>query len=126
VKRSKQNETGLTLIEVLIALIILSVALTAVIKSASENIRNTLYLQNRTIATWVGANVMNSIRIGVIQIPGTPDHLSKTDRVLNQNWNWEAVMNSTPNPRIKQIVVDVYHSPDHHPLTHLESYVYAG
>lgn len=123
---SKQNENGLTLIEVLIALAILSIALTAVIKSASENIRNTLYLQNRTIATWIGTNVINSIRIGVIKAPSAPDKLSQDDQTLGQNWTWKAMINVTPNPLIKQITVDVYHQPDNNKFAHLESYLYAN
>jgi len=124
VRLSKRNETGLTLIEVLIALAILSIALTAVIRSASQNIRNTLYLQNRTIATWVGTNVMNSIRIGVIKASG--EELSEEDQTLGQTWEWKASIHATPNPRIKQIIVDVYHEPEHNRLAHLESYLYAG
>jgi general secretion pathway protein I len=126
VQRFRQNEKGLTLVEVLIALVILSIALTAVIKSASQNIQNTFYLQNRTIATWIGTNVINSIRAGIIKVPSMPDKLSQNDSTLGQNWTWNAVMNATPNPRIKQIIVEVYHQPDDKRFAHLESYVYAN
>lgn len=118
-----KNEIGLTLIEVLIALAILSIALTAVIKSASQNIRNTAYLQNRTIATWVGTHVINSIRMGVIKIE---NELSANDQTLGQNWTWKASVHTTPNPHIKQINVDVYHQPDNNKLSHLEGYLYGG
>jgi len=123
VKWCKRNEAGLTLIEVLIALAILSIALTAVIKSASQNIQTTLYLQNRMIATWIGTDVTNSIRIGMIKPPDAPDHLLKENQTLGQHWTWEATLNLTPNPRIKQIMVDVYHQPDNKKLAHLESYL---
>lgn len=123
---SKRNESGLTLIEVLIALAILSIALTAVIKSASQNIRNTLYLQDRTIATWVGTNVINTIRAGVMKVPDAPDHLSAEDKTLGQNWSFDAQIKITPNPHIKQIIVDVYHQPDDKKFAHLESYIYVG
>jgi general secretion pathway protein I len=122
----RQNEKGLTLIEVLIAMAILSIALTAVIKSASQNIRSTLYLQNRTIATLVGTNIVNSIRMGLIRMPGAPDQLSGNDQTLGQPWTWKAAMNVTPNPRIRQIIVDVYHQPDDKRFAHMESYVYAS
>ncbi len=121
----RQSELGLTLIEVLIALAILSIALTAVIKSTSQHIKNTIYLQNRMIATWVGTYVINSIRIGVIKIPNAPDQLSEENQTLGQNFTWEAMLDSTPNPRIKRISVDVYNPLDQHKLAHLESYLYA-
>jgi len=115
-----RNERGLTLIEVLIALAILSIALTAIIKSASQNIRNTLYLQNRMIATWIGTDVINTIRMNLLIIPET---LTQENHTLSQTWTWEASLHSTPNPRIKRIVVDVYHQPEHSKAAHLESYL---
>ena len=44
---------GFTLIEVLIALTILSIALTAIIISTSQNIKDTFYLQNKNTAEQV-------------------------------------------------------------------------
>lgn len=125
-KFSAQSETGLTLIEVLIALAILSIALTAIIQSASQNIKNTLYLQNRTIATWIGTDTINNIRAGIIKLPDEPDHVTKEDHTLGQNWLTEATLKATPNPHIKQIIVDVYHQPDTKKFAHLESYIYVG
>ncbi len=124
-KLSRKNETGLTLIEVLIALAILSIALTAIIKSSAQNIRNTLYLQNRTIATWIASDILNSVRVGVLKIPAAPDHLANDSTVLGQEWSWEAALNSTPNPRIKKVDVMVYQKADHNPMAHLVSYLYA-
>lgn len=122
----RQNEQGLTLIEVLIALAILSIALTAIVQSASQNIRHTLYLQNRTIATWIGSAAMNTIRAGLIQVPAAPDHLSENNKTFGQSWTWTAAMKATPNPRIKQVVVEVFHQPDDKRYAHLESYVYGS
>lgn len=125
-RSSRQTEKGLTLIEVLIAMAILSIALTAVIKSASQNIRNTLYLQNRTLATLIGTDIINTIRVGLIKVPGAPDQLSGNDQTLGQLWTWKASMNLTPNPRIRQITVDVYHQPDDKRFAQMESYLYAS
>jgi len=114
------------LVEVLIALAILSIALTAIIQSASQNIRHTLYLQNRTIATWVGSTVINTIRAGLITVPGAPDHLSENNKTLGQAWTWTALLHATPNPHIQQVVVEVFHEPDHKRYAHLESYLYGS
>ncbi len=123
---TRRNEKGLTLIEVLIALAILGIALTAVIQSASQTIRHTLYLQDRTIATWVGTNVINTIRAGVMKVPAAPDQLSIENETLGQHWLSKARIKITANPRIKQMIVDVYHQPDDKKFAHLESYLYAG
>lgn len=122
---SRKNETGLTLIEVLIALAILSIALTAVIRATAQDIRNTLYLQNKTIATWIGSDVINNVRAGVLKIPAAPDQLSEESTVLGQTWSWEAKLDITPNPHIKKLDVFVYQQPENQ-LAHLVSYIYAN
>ncbi len=84
--KSMQNNTGLTLIEVLVALVILSIALTAVIKVTAQNIKNAIYVQNKIIALWVGMNVINEVRGGILKLPLAPDHLEKETAMLNQAW----------------------------------------
>lgn len=125
-KPLQKSEAGLTLIEVLIAMAILSIALTAVIKSTAQNIKNTLYLQNRTIGTWIAEDVVNNIRAGVFKVPAAPDHLSRDTTVLGQEWSYEASVDPTPNPHIKQLSVTVYLKPENKQFAHLSSYLYAG
>ncbi len=125
-KLSPQSEKGLTLIEVLIALVILSIALTAVIKTTAQNINHTLYLQNRTIGTWIAEDVINNIRAGILKLPQEPDHLSQETTALGQAWSFEAVLNETPNPHIKKIDVTVFTKIDNKQLAHLSSYLYAN
>jgi general secretion pathway protein I len=120
----KKNNAGFTLIEVLIAMAILAIALSAVIKATSQNIRDTLYLQNKTIAVWVGTEVINEIRAGALKLPSAPAELTQETNMLGKTWPWKATIESTPNPRIKKIIVLVYQTPDHKKLTQLESYVY--
>lgn len=119
-----RKTTGFTLIEVLIALAILSIALTAIIKSTSQNIKNTLYLQNKTIAMWTGTNMLNEVRAGILAIPAAPDHLETETESLGQMWICKASLITTPNPKIKEIDVDVYEKASHMKLAHLVSYVY--
>src|SRR5687767_14340539 len=94
--------TGFTLIEVLIALAILSIALTAVIKATSQNIKDTLYLQDKTIAHWVGLEIMNEVRTHLIKLPQAPDPLEKTTKMLGQTWAWHAYFSASPNAHIQE------------------------
>ena len=121
----QRNNTGFTLIEVLIALAILSIALTAIIHATTQNIKHTVYLQNRTIATWVGTNVINEARAGMLKLPEAPDHVSEETTVLGVTWTWQAVINTTPNKNIQQIDVTVYQKTNEAKLAHLVSYLYA-
>lgn len=118
------NKTiGLTLIEVLIALSIVSIAMTAIIYAASQQIRTMQYLQNKSIANWVGQQVFNEVRAGIFNFPS--DERQKTV-VLDQEWYWQINKEDTANYRIKKITVAVYanQSPNAQALANLEGYIY--
>ena len=125
-KSLHQNEAGLTLIEVLIALAILAIALTAIIQSTAQNIKNTLYLQNRTIATWIASDMINNIRVGVIKVPSGSFPVAAESIVLGQTWSYNAKVDTTPNPNIKKIDVTVSLKPENVQFAHLEGYLYGG
>jgi general secretion pathway protein I len=119
----KKINNGFTLIEVLIALAILSIALTAIIRSTTQNIKDNSYLYNKTIATWVGTEVVNEARVNVLKLR-EGDEIEKETTMLGQNWPWLAELAATPNVHIKKITVTVYSPTTHDELAHLESYLY--
>lgn len=116
---------GFTLIEVLISLLILSIALTAIMKATSQNIQDTLYLQNKTIATWVGMEIIAQAQIGLLNLSTSNDQLSHEADMLGQKWTWQASVVTTPNPRIREFNIDVYSADHQKKWTHLTSYIYA-
>lgn len=80
------TRSGFTLLEVLVALAILAVALGALVKAGSEHTRNTYYLQERTLAHWVGQNLVARYEAGLIQAQrGTTDG---TSRQAGQDWDY--------------------------------------
>lgn len=118
-----KNSCGFTLIEVLVALAIIGIALTAVIKATSQNIRDTQYLQQKVIATWVATRVMNEARAGLINLSKT-DEVSEDTEMLNQEWTWKANLKDTPNPKIKKLFVSVFQKDHDQELVNLASYLY--
>lgn len=128
-KADHRKMCGFTLIEVLIALAIIGIAMTAVIKATSQNIRSTSYLQDKTMAMWVGQEVLNEARVDVLHLPLAPDNLKEVKQVLGRDWYFTALQEKTPNKNIRKIMVSVYsRSPDSlddaTPLMTLESFVY--
>lgn len=119
----KKND-GFTLIEVLVALAILAIAIIAIIKSTTQNIRDTLYLQNKTIANWVGTEVVNEVRAGLLKPSSENDSIEQETEMLGRKWTWQASLQTTPNPHIKKIKVTVLDPSTHKKLEELESYVY--
>jgi general secretion pathway protein I len=83
-----KQQRGFTLIEVLIALAILSIALTAIIKATSQNIRDTAYIQHKMIAHYVALDVINAARAGLINLPtddGKADHVRPRFSLANRH-----------------------------------------
>lgn len=122
-----RNQQGLTLIEVLIALAIVAIAMTAIIKATAQDIRGTTYLQNKMIAAWVGQEIMNEARMGVLILPKGPDKRSESIKMLDQDWYWQASREETTNKNIDRVEVNVYagseEKPDASPLVTLEGYL---
>ena len=122
----KKFHNGFTLIEVLVALAILSIALTAIIKTTAQNIKDTRYLQDKQIATWIGTEALNEARAGFIKLPETPDHLDDEKKTLGQSWKVSTYSAATANDLIKEIHVDVYRQTDETKLISLVSYLYVA
>ena len=122
----RNKQAGMTLIEVLIALAIVSIAMTAIIKATTQSIRGTSHLQNKMIATWVAQDVINEFRVKLRELPDASDR--EKINMLNQDWYWQAEQTDTANPRIKKMEVNVYteETGDADPLVTLISYVYQG
>ena len=115
---------GFTLIEVLIALAIVSIALAAIIQSSSQNIRDSMYLEKRQIADWIGINLVNEVLAGIVKLPPTPEYIDHEIEVMNKSWYTKASLKNTPHPKIQEIKVEVYEHKEGKPLTYLSSYLY--
>jgi general secretion pathway protein I len=127
-RSSKNNQSGLTLIEVLIALAIVSIAMTAIIKATAENIRATSYLQKKTFAQWLAQNKLNEAQAGIYRLPSMchPEAV----QMLNRQWYWCGMQTATPNPHIKKMRIEVFTdeqdaNDEQHAIIQLQSYLYA-
>lgn len=102
-----KQQRGFTLIEVLIALAIVAIALTAIVKASSSDIEDTIHLRDITIAHWVGGNAIHSLQLGLVpQTTGTT--IRRQTQMLNHQWSWTASIHKTPNPLINEITVEVF------------------
>lgn len=57
------TERGFTLLEVLVALLVVAVGLTALVQSATRSLGDTNAIRERTFATWVGSNVITEYQV---------------------------------------------------------------
>lgn len=79
---------GFTLIEVLIALAILSIALTAIIKATSTDIQSTSYLKDKATARWVALEAKHLIELNAIAFE--ENEAKQVTHMLEKDWHWSA------------------------------------
>lgn len=119
---------GFTLIEVLIAVIVLSIALLAITRNAGLAVHETNDLQQRTAAHWVAMDIVAQAELGIIQVNSAGSSQNGTENIMNHNWDWqltsEAVPNeSNDNESVIKIIVNVQDSVSHEQLATVFSYL---
>lgn len=97
---------GFTLIEVLLALSILAIALTALFKASAQNIIITQRLKEKNTAHWIAMQGISMIQLGLIQVPINREITRKTT-FLGEAWYWRIFLSSTPIQSIQQIKITV-------------------
>ncbi len=118
--RARKSQTGFTLIEVLLALVIVSLGVVSVIQLTARHVNNIGELEKRMLASWVASNHIAEIR-----------HEAKVERVREggQNerfemggheWRSRARIEETDVERVFLLTVEV--SDD----SNLEKKVYAS
>jgi len=114
------NNKGFTLIEVLVALVILAVALTAVMKTSLQTTHNAQYLEDKTIAHWVGMYVVSEIRLRIIEQPK-----QGSMQMLGSHWFWLAKTQQTADTHTLRVDIKISKKKDSPALAGLTTYMQA-
>ncbi|CAM4408524.1 type II secretion system minor pseudopilin GspI [Shewanella livingstonensis] len=96
---------GMTLLEVIVALAVFSIAAVSVTKSLGEQMANMPILEERTLAQWVASNQMVDVRL-----PGTfPDIGQKTGQaeLAGREWHWRQEVIKTTDDKFRMIRISV-------------------
>jgi general secretion pathway protein I len=104
-KRLSSRTTGFTLIEVMAALIIVSLGMLAVIQAVSETANNSVYLRQKSIAHWVAMNRVTEMRLAP-QAPTTGESSGEVE-MAGQRWRWSAQVTQTAVTTMRRIDVGV-------------------
>lgn len=100
---------GFSLIEVLIALIILAIAFLAIMETTQSNIRSSIHVKNTLTADWVALNLMSSLQANIMKTPNPGSQLSGHTTMLNQVWRWTIKANNThADANYERVTVTVY------------------
>jgi len=96
---------GFTLIEVLAALVIVALGMLAAIQAVTQAARNGTYLREKTLAHWIGMNVLTERRLQ--QSP--PDVAESTGRVefAGEQWQWTMRVTQTQVESLRRMDIAV-------------------
>ena len=96
---------GFTLVEVLVALVIVTVAMAAVLGALSSSGGTVIYMRDKTFAQWVALNQLANLRLAGGQPPlGTKT--GDTD-YAGRSWHWRQDIATTPIAGVERIDVKV-------------------
>ncbi len=126
---SRRPSAGFTLLEMLLAVIIIAVVGITVSTAVGGVGSQTFVLERRTVANWIAQNTINELRIQQRLPAGEPlPTRRQTRRVFMAERDWEVVLEIKPTDTevIARVEVDVYELVDDDrrgPYEHLVAFV---
>jgi general secretion pathway protein I len=96
---------GFTLLEVLVALAIVAIALTAAVRAAGVSLDSSAQVKERMFATWIAQN-----RLAELTARHTfPELGSRTGPAAQagRNFTWEEIVGPTPNDSFRRVEIRV-------------------
>jgi general secretion pathway protein I len=96
---------GFTLVEMMVALAVFSLAALALLRLEGATVSNTARLQEQAMAQIVARN----IAIETLTDPVAPAFGREAGQAVNagRNWSWSRIVDRSPEPRIQMITVSV-------------------
>lgn len=113
--RTKQN--GFTLIEVMVALVVLSIGLGAILVATSQNIRTYQSLQANFIHNWIELQASNLLNMHMLDVePNRPYNAVTTIKGIKCYWKVE--LKPTGINEVYQAIISTNTTGQHHVQTY--------
>jgi len=97
---------GFTLLEVLIAIAVLAIVLTGLVRAVGQQAEALSHERELTYATWVANDVLTRTRLGD-GFPGI-GRREGSDEQAGRRYRWELAVSGTDEPSIRRLDVSVY------------------
>ena len=101
----RSAQRGFTLIEVLAALVIVSLGMLGVIQAVSQTASNSVYLRDKTLAHWIAMNRLTEVRLA--QTAPSVDKTSDELDYAGRRWRWTMDVQDTGITSMRRIDVRV-------------------
>jgi general secretion pathway protein I len=103
--RDPPRASGFTLVEVLVALVIVAFGMGAVLASLSSAADSVIRLREQTFAEWVGLNQLSLTRLQTA-LPSNGDTSGTVEFAANR-WQWQQTVSAMDIPGLRRIVIRV-------------------
>jgi len=116
------NKQGFTLIEVMVALTIIAIALSSLIKASGNHTYSASYLKNKTLAHYVAMNEVSQLQID----KKWPDLGIKhgSAEMASIEWFWTREVNRTTSDNIHHVKFTIFADEDNRKnLTQIQVYI---
>jgi general secretion pathway protein I len=104
--RGRKSAAGFTLVEVLVALMIIAMGLAALMTAVSGTARTSGMLRDKTIAGWIALNRLAEVRLNLTKF-GQNNDTGELD-FANRKWHYDTRYFTTSINSMKRVVVRVY------------------
>lgn len=97
---------GFTLVEVLVALVVVALGLTALMVAVNGTARTSGFLRDKTLAQWIALNRLSEVRLNVTKFGQNTD-VGELD-FGSRKWHYDTRYFDTSIASMKRVVVRVY------------------
>ncbi len=105
IRRSFKHISAFTLIEVMVALLVITLGMGAVIVTTGESGWKSSHLRESTIASWVAYNEIAMYRAK--RTWGDVSSRSGDAEMANTEWDWQMEISGTDDPSLRRVDVEV-------------------
>jgi general secretion pathway protein I len=105
-RHALRSVAGFTLVEVLVALMIVAMGLAALMIAVSGTARTSGYLRDKTLAQWIALNRISEVRLNITKFGQNAD--TGVLDFANRTWHYDTRYFDTSFPSMKRIVVRVW------------------
>jgi general secretion pathway protein I len=118
----RKLKKGFTLIEVMLAMAVFSIAGIAILGTADTNARNLGHLESKIIANWVASNQLVEMSLGNTWPP--KNNKKGKVELAGQEWFWQQKVLKTTDKNMRSVVMEVrLEEKEQSALTSLATYV---
>ncbi|GAC17922.1 type II secretion system minor pseudopilin GspI [Paraglaciecola arctica] len=103
--KSRKYQSGMTLLEVMVALFIFAITGTAIMKAASDHLTGVGQIEDITFATWVANNRLTQLHIDTTW--PIKNNKKGEQEMAGRKWYWQQRVNKTNDDDMVQVEVSV-------------------